>query len=67
MKAKDPHELVRCNEVMNLIEIGELMVRAALEEDQFKRGIWFLGKIEEGEPKFRVKPIKVKYPPKEDN
>jgi succinate dehydrogenase/fumarate reductase flavoprotein subunit len=67
MKAKDPHELVRCNEVMNLIDVGTLMVRAALEEDQFKRGIWFLGKIVDGEPKFRVHPIKVKYPSKRDS
>ncbi len=65
MKAKDPHELVRCNEVMNLIDVGTLMVKAAFEEDQFKRGIWFLGKMDKGEAKFRAQPIKVKYPPKE--
>jgi succinate dehydrogenase/fumarate reductase flavoprotein subunit len=65
MKANDPHELVRCNEVMNLIDVGILMVKAAFEEDQFKRGIWFLGKMEEGEAQFRAHPIKVKYPPKE--
>ena len=65
MKANDPHELVRCNEVMNLIDVGILMVKAAFEEDQFKRGNWFLGKLEDGEPKFRAHPIKIKYPPKE--
>lgn len=63
MKASDPHELVRCNEVMNLIEVGTLMTAAALKENQFKRGIWFLGKIKEGQPVFRSEPIKVKYPP----
>ena len=65
MKAKDPHELVRCNEVMNLIDVGTLMVKAAFEEDQFKRGIWFLGKMDKGEAQFRAHPIKVKYPPRE--
>ena len=65
MKANDPHELVRCNEVMNLIDVGELMVRAAFEEDQFKRRIWFLGKMEKGVASFREEPIKVLYPPKE--
>jgi succinate dehydrogenase/fumarate reductase flavoprotein subunit len=28
MKAEDPHELVRCNEVMNIIDIGIMMVKA---------------------------------------
>jgi adenylylsulfate reductase subunit A len=65
MKADDPHELVRCNEVMNLIDVGMLMVKAAFEPDQYKRGIWFLGKIEDGEASFRPEPIRVKYPPKE--
>jgi len=65
MKAKNPHELVRCNEVMNLIDVGTLMVRAAFEEDQFKRGNWFLGKLEDDKPVFRLEPIKVKYPPQE--
>jgi succinate dehydrogenase/fumarate reductase flavoprotein subunit len=66
MKANDPHELVRCNEVMNLIDVGILMVRAAFEPDQFTRGSWFLGKIEDGEAKFRLEPIRIKYPSKED-
>ena len=66
MKAADPHELVRCNEVMNLIDVGVLMVKAAFEEDQFKRGVWFLGKIEDDETVFHTKPIVVKYPPKEE-
>ena len=63
MRAADPHELVRCNEVMNLIDVGTLMVRAAFEEDQFKRGTWFLGKMDGGNPVFRSEPIKVIYPP----
>ena len=65
MKANDPHELVRCNEVMNLIDVGILMVEAAFEPDQYKSGIWFLGKIQDGETSFRPEPIKVLYPPKE--
>ncbi|TFH16715.1 FAD-binding protein, partial [Candidatus Bathyarchaeota archaeon] len=65
MKANDPHELVRCNEVMNLIDVGILMVKAAFEPDQYKSGIWFLGKLENGEASFRPEPIKVLYPPKE--
>ena len=66
MKANDPHELVRCNEVMNLIDVGILMVKAAFEPDQYKRRIWFLGKMENGEASFRTEPIKVLYPPKEE-
>ena len=65
MKANDPHELVRCNEVKNLIDVGILMVKAAFEKDQYKRGIWFLGKTENGKTVFRTKPIKGLYPPKE--
>jgi succinate dehydrogenase/fumarate reductase flavoprotein subunit len=65
MKASNPHELVRCNEVMNLIEVGTLMIRAAFKEEQYKRGNWFLGKIKDGNPEFRTEPIKVKYPPRE--
>jgi len=65
MKANDPHELARCNEVMNLIDVGIMMVKAAFEPDQYKRGTWFLGKMD-GKAVFRTEPIKVKYPPKED-
>ena len=65
MKAKNPHELVRCNEVMNLIDIGILMVHAAFEPDQFKRGTWFLGKLEKENPTFRSQLIKIKYPSRE--
>jgi succinate dehydrogenase/fumarate reductase flavoprotein subunit len=65
MRAKDPHELVRCNEVMNLIEVANLMVRASLEPEQYENGVWFLGKIVQNEPKFRKKPILIKYPSKE--
>jgi adenylylsulfate reductase subunit A len=64
MKAGDPHELVRCNEVMNLIDVGILMVKAAFEPDQYRRGTWFLGKIKDGEVVFKTEPIKVKYPPR---
>ena len=66
MKADDPHELVRCNEVINLIEIGIMMVKAALEPDQYVGGSWFLGRLVEGEPEFRKTPIVIKYPSKEE-
>jgi succinate dehydrogenase/fumarate reductase flavoprotein subunit len=65
MKAKDPHELVRCIEVMNLIEIGIMMVKAALEPGQYVRGNWFLGKKVNGNEMFRKTPIIIKYPSKE--
>lgn len=66
MKAEDPHELVRCNEVMNLIDVGILMVKAAFEKDRYKDGNWFLGKLEDGEAEFRQEPIRIKYPSKEE-
>jgi hypothetical protein len=65
MKADDPHELVRCNEVMNLIDIVIMMVKAALEPEQYERGIWFLGRRVDGETEFRKTPIVIKYPSKE--
>ena len=65
MHAADSHELVRCNEVMNLIEIGLAMVAAALDERQYLKGIWFLGMRRNDEMFFNPKPIAVKYPPKE--
>jgi succinate dehydrogenase/fumarate reductase flavoprotein subunit len=65
MKADDPHELVRCNEVTNLIDIGIMMVKAALEPEQYERGFWFLGRLVDGEPEFRKTPIVIKYPSKE--
>ncbi len=65
MTAADPHELVRCNEVMNLIEIGIMMVTASLDERQYQEGVWFLGKSKEGKQEFTTKPIIVKYPSKE--
>jgi succinate dehydrogenase/fumarate reductase flavoprotein subunit len=66
MKAKDPHELVRCNEVMNLIEVGQMLVKAAMNPEQYERGNWFIGKIIEDDPVFEKRPIKIKYPPKEE-
>ncbi len=65
MRAIDPHELVRCNEVTNLIELGLAMVTASLDERQYQRGIWFLGSKQGDEMTFKIKPIAVKYPPKE--
>jgi succinate dehydrogenase/fumarate reductase flavoprotein subunit len=65
MKAADPHELVRCNEVRNLIDIGIMMVAASLDERQFQENIWFLGKKNGGRTEFYTKPIVVKYPSKE--
>jgi hypothetical protein len=49
---------------MNLIDVGIMMVKAAFEPDQYRRGTWFLGKMD-GKAVFRTEPIKVKYPPKE--
>ena len=66
MRAGDPHELVRCNEVINLIDIGIMMVKAALEPEQYEGGFWFLGRLVEGEPEFRKTPIVIKYPSKEE-
>ena len=67
LKARDPHELVRCNEVMNLIDVGLMMVKAALEPEQYERGNWFIGKMVNDEPVFEKRPIKIKYPPKEES
>lgn len=67
MKADDPHELVRCNEVMNIIDVGIMMVKAALEPAQYEGFNWFLGKQVDGEPEFRTTPIVIKYPSKEDS
>ena len=66
MKADDPHELVRCNEVMNIIDVGIMMVKAALEPAQYEGFNWFLGKQVNGEPQFRTTPIVIKYPSKEE-
>jgi len=66
MKAADSHELVRCNEVMNLIDVGIMMVTAAFDERQFNSGVWFLGKKDGCETRFRTKPIFIKYPSEED-
>ena len=65
LKADDPHELVRCNEVMNIIDVGIMMVKAALEPTQYEGFNWFLGKQVNGEPQFRTTPIVIKYPSKE--
>ena len=67
LKAENPHELVRCNEVMNILDIGIMMVRSALEPEQYERGHWFLGKLEDGRPEFRKTPIVIKYPSKEES
>jgi hypothetical protein len=50
---------------MNLIDIGIMMVKAALEPEQYERGVWFLGRQVEGEPEFRKTLIVIKYPSKE--
>jgi succinate dehydrogenase/fumarate reductase flavoprotein subunit len=67
LRAENPHELVRCNEVMNIIDLGIMMSKAALEPGQYERGNWFLGKLANGEIQFRKTPIVVKYPPKEES
>ena len=65
MTAANPHELVRCNEVMNLIEVGTMMVAASLDERQFQDHTWLLGKKKGKNTEFSTKPIVVKYPSKE--
>ena len=65
MKAADPHELVRCCEVMNLIDVGSMMVTAALDDRLYKSGVWFLGRRGKNKATFHTKPIIAKYPPKE--
>jgi succinate dehydrogenase/fumarate reductase flavoprotein subunit len=65
MRAADPHELVRCAEVANLIDVGTMMVWAALDERQYEGGVWFLGRQSGDGATFRTKPILVKYPPRE--
>jgi succinate dehydrogenase/fumarate reductase flavoprotein subunit len=64
MRATSPHELARCNEVMSLIEVGVAMVQAALQEEQYRDGYWFLGRRSGDEMLFRFRPINVKYPSK---
>ncbi|MBM3292369.1 FAD-binding protein, partial [Candidatus Bathyarchaeota archaeon] len=65
LKAKNPHELVRCNEVMNLIDVATIMVRASIEPEQYENDVWFIGKMDKKQPKFKKIPIKIKYPSKE--
>ena len=67
MKATSPHELVRCNEVMNLIDVALMMVKAAQQPGQYENGVWFIGKQDKGELSFRKTPIKIKYPSKEED
>jgi succinate dehydrogenase/fumarate reductase flavoprotein subunit len=67
LKARDPHELVRCNEVMNLIDVGLMMVKAALKPEQYESGNWFIGKMINDEPVFEKRLIKIKYPHKEES
>ena len=47
------------------MDIGIMMVKAALQPEQYKTGVWFLGRQVDGEPEFRVKPIVIKYRSKE--
>ena len=62
MKADDPHELIRCLEVKNLITVAEALVVAAKEPGINKPGFWFLGKKSNGKFEFELKSISYKYP-----
>ena len=62
LNAKDPHELMRCLEVLNLIDIGELLIEAALDPRIYEKGMWFIAKLAVKEMKFFQRPIIYKYP-----
>ena len=59
--AKDPHELMRCLEILNLIDVGELLVKAALDPRIYEKGKWFMAKLVVKEIKFFQRPIVYKY------
>jgi hypothetical protein len=59
--AKDPHELMRYLEVLNLIDVGELLVKAALDPRIYEKGKWFMAKLVVKEIKFFQRPIVYKY------
>jgi succinate dehydrogenase/fumarate reductase flavoprotein subunit len=67
MHADYSHELVRCNEVLNLIDVGFAMVEAAADVRQYQDGVWFIGRKQGEDMVFRTKQILVKYPPKGGN
>jgi len=41
------------------------MVRASIEPEQYENDVWFIGKMDKKQPKFKKIPIKIKYPSKE--
>jgi succinate dehydrogenase/fumarate reductase flavoprotein subunit len=61
IKAKGPHELMRCLEVLNLIDAGDLLVKAALDPRIYEKGNWFMAKLVGKEIKFFQRPIVYKY------
>jgi succinate dehydrogenase/fumarate reductase flavoprotein subunit len=62
LSAKDPHEVMRCLEVLNLIDVGELLVKAALDPRIYEKGKWFMAELAVKEMKFFQRPIVYKYP-----
>lgn len=59
--AKDPHELMRCLEVLDLIDVGELLAKASLDPRIYEKGKWFMAKLVGKEIKFFQRPIVYKY------
>lgn len=62
LQAKDPHELMRCLEVLNLIDVGELLVEAALDHRIYEKGKWFMARLAAKKTEFFQRPIVHKYP-----
>jgi succinate dehydrogenase/fumarate reductase flavoprotein subunit len=62
IRAADPHELVRALEVLNLFEVAEALVEAALDPRLTEPETWFLARRREGTTSFRSTPITYKYP-----
>lgn len=57
LKASNPHELMRCLEVLNLIDVGELLIKAFLDHRLYEADKWFTAKLVDEELTFSQKPI----------
>jgi hypothetical protein len=52
---------MRCLEVLDLIDVGELLVKAVLDPRIYERGKWFMAKLVVKEIEFFQRPIVYKY------